>query len=353
MSPAREIAYRVLTKVAGGGYATDLLRKERADQRDLALAESIVLGCLRYQSQLDHLINVFSGRTPKLDEEVRTALRMGIFQLRYLDRIPPHAAVGESVDLVKKAGKRSAAGFVNAVLRKVHRDPLTGKDAWPDLATELSMPLWLLARWRHHYGNEAATAMARAALEEPTATINPETGRQQDIGAQSIVPLLDAQPGMLVLDVCAAPGNKTAQILATGARVVACDRYPSRLAAVDPAAHRVLVDATKGLPFGPIFDRILLDAPCSGTGTLARNPEIKWRLLERDLARFTDTQHRILENALKCLKPSGRLVYATCSLEREENEDIVRDRHVTATHLRQPGIQEGDGFFAAIVEPLP
>lgn len=353
ISKARDIAFRVLTKVAGGGYATDLLRKERGDQRDIALAESIVLGCLRYQAQLDHLINVFSGRSPKLDGEVRTALQMGIFQLRYLDRIPAHAAVGESVDLVKRAGKRSAAGFVNAVLRKVHRDPVR----WPDLATELSMPPWLLTRWQHHYGNNAATAMARAALEEPIATINPETGRQQDIGAQSIVPLLDAQPGMLVLDVCAAPGNKTAQILATGARVVACDRYLSRLQAVDPAAHRVLVDAAvskeTGLPFGRIFDRILLDAPCSGTGTLARNPEIKWRLRETDLARFTDTQHRILENALKCLKPGGRLVYATCSLERDENEDIVRDRHVTATHLRQPGIQEGDGFFAAIVEPLP
>lgn len=346
MSPAREIAYRVLRKVSEGGYATDLLRREKADARDIALAESIVLGCLRYQAQLDHLIEVFSGKSGKLDDEVRTALRMGIFQLRYLDRIPAHAAVGESVDLVKKAGKRSAAGFVNAILRKVHRDPVQ----WPDLPTELSMPPWLLARWQQHYGNDAASAMAGAALEEPTATINEATGRQQDIGAQSIVPLLDAQPGMLVLDVCAAPGNKTAQILATGARVVACDRYPSRLAAVDSAAHRVLIDAAQGIPFGPVFDRILLDAPCSGTGTLARNPEIKWRLQESDLARFTDTQRRILENALKCLKPGGRLVYATCSLEREENEDIVRGQRVTATHLRQPGREAGDGFFAAVVE---
>jgi 16S rRNA (cytosine967-C5)-methyltransferase len=346
MSPAREIAFRVLSKVASGGYATDLLRKEKGDARDLALAESIVLGCLRYQSQLDSLIMLFSGKKSKLDEEVRIALRMGIFQLRYLDRIPAHAAVGESVDLVKIAGKRSAAGFVNAVLRKVHRDPVQ----WPDLATELSMPPWLLKRWQQHYGNHAAATMARAALEEPTTTINPETGRQQDIGAQSIVPLLDAEPGMLVLDVCAAPGNKTAQILATGARVVACDRYPSRLAAVDPAAHRVLVDATNELPFAAIFDRILLDAPCSGTGTLARNPEIKWRLQESDLARFTDTQRRIVENALKCLKPGGRLVYATCSLEREENEDIVRGLPVTQTQLRQPGLQEGDGFFAAVIE---
>ena len=128
VSPAREIAFRVLQRVHGGGYATDLLRREKGDARDLGLAESIVLGCLRHQSQLDYLIEFFSGRKqPKLDDVVRIALRMGIFQLRYLDRIPAHAAVTESVELVKQAHKRSAAGFVNAVLRKVNRQPV----AWP------------------------------------------------------------------------------------------------------------------------------------------------------------------------------------------------------------------------------
>ena len=219
MSPAREIAFRVLQRVHGGGYATDLLRRESGDPRDLALAESIVLGCLRYQAQLDYLIEHFSGRKqPKLDDEVRIALRMGIFQLRYLDRIPPHAAVAESVELVKQAHKRSAAGFVNAVLRKVNRSPI----AWPDQATELSLPAWMLERWQQQYGQEAAAAIARAALEQPEAAINPDTGRQQDPGAQSIVPLLEIQPpGMTVLDLCAAPGNKTAQILALGAHVIA------------------------------------------------------------------------------------------------------------------------------------
>lgn len=347
MSPAREIAFRVLRKVARGGYATDLLRRESGKARDLALAESIVLGCLRFQAQLDHLITVFSGRTAKLDEEVRIALRMGIFQLRYLDRIPAHAAVADSVELVKQARKRSAAGFVNAVLRKAHRDPVP----WPDAATELSMPAWLLAHWRQHYGPEAAAAMARAALTEPEIAVNPATGRTQDPGAQSIVPWLDVQPGMLVLDVCAAPGNKTAQLLALGARVVACDRYPARLAAVDPAAQRVLVDAAASLPFARIFDRILLDAPCSGTGTLARNPEIKWRLEESDLADFAATQRRMLTHALACLKPDGKLVYSTCSLEYEENQAVVEGRPVRETHLRQPGRDPGDGFFAALIVP--
>ena len=329
----------------GGGYATDLLRREKGDARDLALAESIVLGCLRYQLQLDYLIEHFSGRKQlKLDDVVRIALRMGIFQLRYLDRIPPHAAVAESVELVKQAHKRSAAGFVNAVLRKVNRKPV----AWPDKATELSIPAWMLERWERQYGEPEAAAIAQAALEQPEAIINPDTGRQQDPGAQSIVPLLEIQPGMSVLDLCAAPGNKTAQVLALGANVTAADRHLKRLTDVPAEARRVVLDAATALPFSAKFDRILVDAPCSGTGTLARNPEIKWRLRETDLSRFALLQRKILEHALPHLKPGGRLVYATCSLEREENEDIVAGLPVT-THHRLPGRDPGDGFFAAVI----
>jgi len=345
------MAFRVLERVHGGGYATDLLRREspgdEQDPRDLALAESIVLGCLRYQSQLDHLIGHFSGRKqPKLDDAVRIALRMGIFQLRYLDRVPAHAAVAESVELVKRAHKRSAAGFVNAVLRKVDRSPII----WPDRATELSIPLWMLERWERHYGEEAAAAIARAALEQPEAAINPATGRQQDIGAQSIVPLLEIEPGMTVLDVCAAPGNKTAQILAAGAKVIAGDRYWKRLAEVPGEARRVVLDAAQTLPLAARFDRVLVDAPCSGTGTLARNPEIKWRLRAGDLPRFASLQCEILTHALEVLKPGGRLVYATCSLEREENEEIVaRVAGNASSRLRLPGRDPGDGFFAAVI----
>jgi 16S rRNA (cytosine967-C5)-methyltransferase len=253
--------------------------------------------------------------------------------------------VTESVDLVKQAHKRSAAGFVNAVLRKVNRQPV----AWPDKATEFSIPPWMLERWEYQYGDQAAAAIARAALEQPETAINPVTGRQQDPGAQSIVPLLEVEPGMTVLDLCAAPGNKTAQILALAAQVVACDRYLKRLVEVPAEAQRVVLDAATALPFNRRFDRILIDAPCSGTGTLARNPEIKWRLRASDLARFAALQRKILENALPHLKPGGKLVYSTCSLEKEENEDIVAAMAVPSTHLRLPGRDPGDGFFAAVI----
>ena len=349
VSSARAISFRILIRVQAGGYASDLLRHETAAlaSRDAALAETLVFGCLRYQSQLDFLIAHFSGRPqPKLDLEVRVAVRMGIFQLRYLDRIPAHAAVAESVELVKSAHKRSAAPFVNAVLRKVKREPVH----WPDRPTELSMPAWMLERWDRHFGPDVATAIALAALAEPEVYTNPVTGRQQDIGAQSIVPLLEIEPGMTVLDLCAAPGNKTAQALAAGGRVTAADRYLRRLAEAPSEAARVVLDAAEPLPFSGLFDRILIDAPCSGTGTLARNPEIKWRLAPSDLPVFHSRQRTMIERALPHLRPGGRLVYATCALEEEENEAVVKGFPVVETHSRIPGRDPGDGFFAAVIK---
>jgi 16S rRNA (cytosine967-C5)-methyltransferase len=350
MSPAREHAFAILRRVEQGGYAADLLHRDTAalSARDAGLAEAIVFGCLRFQAQLDFLIDYYSRRRQsKLDAEVRIALRMGIYQLRYLERIPAHAAVTESVELVKKARKRSAAALVNAVLRKVNRDDV----AWPDQATELSVPDWMLARWVQKYGEEAAIGIARAALREPLTSVNPETGRQQDIGAQSIVPLLHLRPGMTVLDLCAAPGNKTAQCLAAGARVVACDRYHRRLVEVPQGAERVVLDATRPLPFGVKFDRILVDVPCSGTGTLDRNPEIKWRLRPDHLPRFAATQRAILRSALECLKQESFVVFSTCSLEHEENEEIACEYFVEKMCTRLPGREPGDGFFAAVIRP--
>ncbi|HLK65069.1 MAG TPA: transcription antitermination factor NusB [Bryobacteraceae bacterium] len=351
IAPARIATFDILRKVEKGGYASDLLLAQTADlpSRDAGLAAEIVFGVLRYRAQLDYLIEHYSGRRQKLDPEVRIALRMGIYQLRYLERIPAHAAVGDAVELVKRAHKRSAAGLVNAVLRKVNRDPV----AWPNREVELSCPEWLLARWEHEYSAETAAGIARAALLQPVAHLS-NTGRQQDIGSQSIVPLLQLAPGQSFLDLCAAPGNKTAQALEAGVRVVACDLHHHRLVQMkDQTSDLVILDGTRPLPFGRQFDRILVDAPCSGTGTLGRNPEIKWRLTPSDLKDLPQRQSALLENALSVLAPGGLLVYSTCSLEAEENEEIVvklPGYRVIETTQRIPGCDPGDGFFAAVIK---
>ena len=347
VSPARTVAFDTLSGVEKGGYASDLLLVNcaRLDSRDAGLASEIVFGVLRYRAQIDYLIEHYAGRpAARLDPEVRTVLRIGIYQLRYLERVPPHAAVSESVGLVKRARKHSAAGLVNAVLRKVGREPVD----WPSPEIRWSHPGWLLERWEREFGSTLAQAIAAAGLRPPGKHVRGD--RVQDIGSQAIVPLLDLHPGQSFLDVCAAPGNKTAQALEMGVHAVACDVNLRRLSALRGlGADLVAADGTSPLPFSRRFDRILLDAPCSGTGTLARNPEIKWRLHPSDILRLRDKQTVLLRNALAALAPGGLLVYSTCSLEREENEDVVAGLPVVQTMRRIPGREEGDGFFAAVI----
>ncbi len=349
MSPARTAAFDVLRGVEAGGFASDLLQASsvKLEARDAGLANEIVFGVLRFRAQLDFLIEHYSGRpAAKLDPEVRIALRMGIYQLRYLERVPVHAAVAESVDLVRRAHKRSATGFVNAVLRKVTRQDIP----WPDRSVELSVPAWLLKRWEGQFGADQAASIAEAALRAPGKYVR--AGRTQDIGAQSIVPLLDLAPGQTFLDLCAAPGNKTAQALEYGVRAIACDIHPRRLAHLkDLPAGLVVADGAAPLPFSRSFERILVDAPCSGTGTLSRNPEIKWRLEPARIPEFQHRQKALLRNALAWLAPGGRMVYSTCSLEKEENEDVVAGLPVVETMYRLPGRDEGDGFYAAVLKP--
>ncbi len=360
-----------------GGFASDLLfaRSTRLDSRDAGLASEIVFGVLRVQSQLDFLIEYYSSRdASRLDAEVRIALRMAIYQLRYLERVPAHAAIHESVELIKRAKKRSAAGFANAVLRKVSPQPIV----WPSREIELAHPAWLLERWDRQFGIETATNIARANLQRPENYVRIPPGaevpqgltpaaipgcylgvapgfRIQDIGSQSIVPLLDLAPGQTFLDLCAAPGNKTAQALESNVRAVACDFHASRLATMKPLGiDLVALDAWQPLPFRRRFDRILVDAPCTGTGTLARNPEIKWRLKPENIDELREMQIAILRRALEALTPGGKLVYSTCSLELEENEEVVgslSDRAVLKQTIhRIPGRDPGDGFFAGMIE---
>ncbi len=386
LSPARAAVFDVLTDVTNGAFASDTLleRSRELTSRDAGLASQIVFGCLRFQSQLDFLISHYSGRQTKaLDIEVLIALRAALFQLKYLDRVSPHAAVHESVEFVKRR-KRSATGFANAVLRKVNKAPVP----WPNRSVKLACPEWLLDRWGDHFGADVANGIAEAALHQPHAYIRltdaagpgeldveptdvpgcfrllsplPSSMRLHDIGAQSIVPLLDLKPGDSYLDLCAAPGNKMIQALEVPLSLaVACDRSEKRLRTVPPVCSRVVLDGTQPLPFGRKFDRILIDAPCSGTGTLGRNPEIKWRVTATDFPRFQSRQIELVNRALPLLGPGGRLVYATCSLEREENEDVVTrvlennpQFEILGEHWHIPGREEGDGFFVVVVGRRP
>lgn len=357
-----------------GAFASDLLEQRLTDldSRDAGLATELVFGVLRRKAQLDWAIGrVATGK--QLDLEVRVALQIGAYQRLFLDRIPAHAAVSESVEMTRAARKGSAAGLVNAVLRRI-----TMPKDWPDRTTRLSMPAWMLERWDRQYGVEAADGIAAAALRAPETFVRIGKGeptpagaqstevegcwrmdgelapgmRRMDIGSQAVAALLDLRPGQRLLDVCAAPGNKTAITLDAGVRAVACDSSLRRLTDLLADCPRVQLDAAHRLPFPAVFDRILVDAPCTGTGTLGRNPEIKWRLRPDDLRRQPMLQRLILTNSLACLKPGGRLVYSTCSLEPEENREVVE--RVAAGRVermmeRLPGREAGDGFQAFVI----
>jgi len=411
VSPARRVAFDILLRVErDAAFSTELLhaasREDRGaagagklNARDHALATEIALGCLRRQGEIDHLLNA-AGRRPlaKLDPEVRAALRIGCYQLCYLDRIPDRAAVSESVELVKMARKRSAAGFVNAILRK-----LPPRNAGEESIAQ-SYPAWMVERWRNVHGPQAAAGILRYGVAAPPVylRLNPafdlqetvrllaEDGveteetelpsarrvvrgrpqhsrcfrerrcRIQDLSSQCVIPLLELSAEHSYLDLCAAPGGKTFQaieIRGSARGVVAADRQIHRLRTLRELAGGpvdcLALDGQRRLPLRRAFDRILVDAPCSGTGTLARNPEIKWRLSLVDIGELAVKQCAILSNALDCLAPAGLLVYATCSLEPEENEGVVEAVLKEKTSFRAgayfqriPGRDPGDGFFA-------
>jgi 16S rRNA (cytosine967-C5)-methyltransferase len=396
VSPARQLAYRVLLQVEqGSGFAEDLLHSlagpalKDADHR---LATEIVMGTLRLRGDLDEALAKLSAKVCSFfDVQVLTALRLGAYQIRWLRKIPKSAAVNESVELTKQARKRSAAGLVNAILRKCEPAPVRpGDPAWNSRNPQAtscalrSLPDWLRERWKTNFGDAEATALAWTAIHSPSmslcvfgetkkaeralrelqeAGISARVGRFarnaivaepsqhlsslrlfkegraviQDEASQLVASLLGARADERVLDLCAAPGLKSSHIanaMRTGF-IAACDRSGQRLRAMKGLWPRwnqskvswllVQLDAAAELPFRGQFKRILLDAPCSGSGTLARNPEIKWRLQPQDLGRFAARQRQMLGNALGLVARGGRLVYATCSLEPEENEEVVED----------------------------
>jgi 16S rRNA (cytosine967-C5)-methyltransferase len=397
IAPARRAAFNALLSVTRGHLdsATALARERRglADVRDAALALELVSGTLRWQAALDAALDPLVTWPGRLDPGVRVALRLGAYQRLFLARVPPSAAVNDAVSLVREAGSASAAGLVNAVLRRL--DPERARSAWPPrptnpeapgraeaiayLSITLSHPGWLVERWIDRHGFEAAEAWARfnnqaapvtvwpldrhtsretvaARLSAAGVTAEPArwarnalylTGKHpfgpgrgdrafiaQDEASQLVAQLaVDLVPAT-VLDLCASPGGKTAYVrtwVSPPPQVVACDLRPRRLrllcrsleqaGIVDVAVVRA--DASTAPPFAAVFDLVLLDAPCSGLGTIRRDPEIRWRRQASDLAGLAAVQRRMIAAASTSVRPGGHLLYATCSSEPEENEEVV------------------------------
>lgn len=455
IAPARRVAFRILLQLENGdAHSDELLRSPDVDalsEADRHLTTTLVLGTLRWQIALDAEIRKLLARPDaKLGPEAATALRMGAYQLLHLDRVPAHAVLHDSVELVKHGEERGAAGMVNAVLRKVQRIADSGQRTGQrpavsghriekrrtagGIAARWAHPAWMVERWARRHGLEAAEAICRwdqepagiavrAESHEGLAGLDTEPGaflacarrvvggevgrteafragriRIQDEGSQLIAEVLAAQADdnpVRVLDLCAAPGGKTA-ILAErlpNAEITAVDVSRKRLDAMRRMLPQSLTermrfevaDVTK-MQLKTEWEMILCDVPCSGTGTMARNPEIRLRVTEADLPRQRERQRAILRAGLAGLRPGGRLVYSTCSLEPEENEQVIksavqearvvqivpvegildalaargvltaegRERLRSATegpYLRTiPGVHPCDGFFAAVLE---
>ena len=390
VSPARLAAFEILLRVEAGAYAAVLLalRAEELKPQDRALCHELVMGVLRRQLWLDRLIEHYANRkVAELDVAVRVVLRLGLYQLRFLARVPASAAVNESVNLVHFARLRSAGGLVNAVLRRATRDPEVDPaasilDPIERIAVATSHPAWLIERWTKAFGAAEAEAFAWAnnepapvafrvvnrraqeaevceRLRQAGAELVPSkivagawrvTGARslltelaargevyiQDEASQLVAAMLDVKPGQRVLDLCAAPGSKATQIAdraLNASMIVASDLHEHRLRTVVSTAksqglrniHCLALDGLQSLPFREgSFERVLVDAPCSGTGTLRHNPEIRWRISPADISDLSRRQQQLLFNAGRAVRPAGRLIYSTCSVEPDENEDVVQ-----------------------------
>jgi 16S rRNA (cytosine967-C5)-methyltransferase len=441
-SPARTAAFHILLRVEqAASYASELLHSSPHAGLSIAdhgLTTELVMGVLRWRSLLDASIGrVSSQQVRKLDVEVLTALRLGAYQLGWLDRVPARAAIHESVELVKSARKRSAAPFVNAVLRKLAdssaslqatRTLIESSSSAEALAAASAHPEWFVQRWtselgldvtRHICGYDQLVppTVIRLRMPSPVEELRAEgieleggdllanarrvfsgdvtktkafaEGRVaiQDEASQLVAALVGK--GSRILDCCAAPGGKTWAIADRNPQstIVAAELHPHRAETlrkrVGARNVEVIVSDILELPVGELFDRVLVDVPCSGTGTLARHPEIKWRLKPSDLSDLHLRQAAILRAAMNHVASGGKLIYSTCSLEPEENETVVEERlranqsfrlidvsdelkrlrengeliaEETSSLVRgsclhtTPGVQRCDGFFAAVLE---
>ena len=453
IAPARLAAYEILRTVSTGSSdlptALAAARGNLHDERDRALAAEITSGVQRWRATLDHLIVAFAKRAiDRLDPEVVEILRLSAYQLLHLTRVPAAAVVDDAVDLTKRVGKRSASGFVNAVLRTISRRraslPLPARPSEPAdrdaalnyLSITLSHPRWLADRWLERLGLDAAEAWmqfnntaaavtlranrlqtTREALAERLAADDPTddeirvhptiyapdglivdqghplrgSGQEQgwfvvqDEASQLVTLLAGDRPLPRILDTCASPGGKTtalAALMEGRGLLVACDVRDRRIdllrrtvTASGAANVRIVqADLLQPLPFAATFDCVLVDAPCSGLGTLRRDPDIRWRRREQDLVPLAAAELTMLQHAAANVAPGGRLVYATCSSEPEENEGVA-DALLTTTpgfvpvpaaqassrlsetlidhrgHLRtRPDLHGLEAFFGAVFE---
>ncbi len=387
MSPARACAYAVVRRVfEDGAYADRALhgeaRRYALDPRDRALATRLAYGAVQRRATLDHVIEALAGRpVARLEPAVLAALRLGVLQLAFFDRVPAHAAVGESVELAK-AHSRGGAGLVNAVLRRAAREAPAMVAALPDrtpaeAALRHSYPLWIAELWFENLGPDAARALmaagnepAETAVRANTLRVSAETLRErlpvpariaaglpeslvldgpfdafdsplweegllmpQSRAATAVARVVAPQPGEAVLDLCAAPGGKTthlAALMGDAGRVVALERHAGRADALRRTARRMgatSVEVRTGDASEPqeseAYDRVLVDPPCSDLGTLAARPDVRWRKAPGAPAALAVEQAAILDAAAVALKPGGVLVYSTCTISPVENERLI------------------------------
>lgn len=340
---SRKVALEVLARVGDDGAFANLALSTALDRsamptEERAFATDLVYGTLRRQRSCDYLVDRFLTSAPP--PAARRVLRLGAYQIAFRDDVPDYAAVAATVDAAPKRFR----GLVNAVLRKVASTPYQ----WPDTPTELSYPDWIVTRLSADHGADAAVEML-AAMNAPARSDVRSDGYVQDRASQLVVDLVDAQSGERVADLCAAPGGKATGLATSGAIVVAADLAPQRVGLIASNVQRlestgvqpVVADALAP-PLRPgAFDRVLLDAPCSGLGVLRRRADARWRIEEADVARLATLQAAMVDATVGLLKPGGTYVFSVCTLTSAES--IAIDDHIASTHPNlTPDPPDGD-----------
>jgi 16S rRNA (cytosine967-C5)-methyltransferase len=352
---SRRLAIEAMVRIEAGGAYANLVLPSMLDAAGLGgddrrFATELVYGTTRMKRACDHLADRFV--IGPVDDRVRAALRIGTYQLAFLST-PTHAAVSATVGAVGGP----ARGLVNAVLRRVADAPIE----YPDEATRLSYPDWVAAELAVALGPDAATD-AMEAMNRPAPTTVRDDGYVQDRASQLVVEAVGAREGELVVDLCAAPGGKATGMAASGALVVAGDRRRSRVGLIVDNVDRlglqgrvaaVVADGRAAPLADGVADRVLVDAPCSGLGSLRRRPDARWRIEPEAPARLAELQGQLIDEAVRVVKPGGLVAYSVCTFGTVEGRDVVQgalERHrLEAVELPGPPWRDRDGL--AVIVP--